>query len=553
MSFHEFPRDESLRRKWIVAIRRDVGAHFQIREGVTKVCGLHFTKEDYQAPSARAERRRSVEGKGGRSKRRLHEGAIPSVFPFQSSTRKSNPRKPPKRRIIEVDADNASPLSSPLPSCTEHEEVVADQVHVALPAAGRTGPEGSAHLRQYPHHEEGHDEDSVEVARALLDLSFSQCSGRQTATDHPPLRPVLCTSSVAASADEMCVRSLTGENYRLRAQLMALERENEELRKAKKLAEAEMAAHIFSIHRFSEKATKVKFYTGFKSMSMFMACYRYLEADARSMRLWRGGKTRTDGERQGAKTGPAPALDYEEQFFFVCVRLKMGLLLEDLSDRLRVSVSTLSRYFTSWINLMYWKFDDLLVWPSRRRIDRNMPDCFKTHYPSTRIIIDCTEFFIERPSCLAIQSSTFSSYKNHNTVKSLVGITPDGTISFVSEAYEGSISDREVVIDSGVVNKLAHGDSVMADKGFDIQDLLVANGVRLNIPPFMNSAQRMLPQDIMKTKSIAAVRVHVERAIGRVKQFSLLDGVIDNNLFDLLEQMIFVAAMLCNFQPTLIA
>ena len=132
----------------------------------------------------------------------------------------------------------------------------------------------------------------------------------------------------------------------------------------------------------------------------------------------------------------------------MCARLKLGLLLDDLSDGFKVSSSTLSRYFTSWINLRYVKFDDLLIWPSRRCIDRNMPDCFKTHYPSTRTIIDCTEFFIERPSCLAIQSSTFSSYKNHNTVKSLIGITPDGTISFVSEVYEGSISDREVVIDN---------------------------------------------------------------------------------------------------------
>ena len=64
-------------------------------------------------------------------------------------------------------------------------------------------------------------------------------------------------------------------------------------------------------------------------------------------------------------------------------------------------------------------------------------------------------------------------------------------------------------------------------------------------------AHQMLPEDVVTTQHIAAVCIHVERAIGRIKHYRLLDGVIDNNLFHLLEQLVFVAAMLSNFQPPL--
>ena len=69
-----------------------------------------------------------------------------------------------------------------------------------------------------------------------------------------------------------------------------------------------------------------------------------------------------------------------------------------------------------------------------------MPQISKETYPSTRVIIDCTEFFCQRPSSLTIQSSLFSHYKHHVTYKGLVG-----GITFISELYDGSISDVEIV------------------------------------------------------------------------------------------------------------
>ena len=92
----------------------------------------------------------------------------------------------------------------------------------------------------------------------------------------------------------------------------------------------------------------------------------------------------------------------------------------------------------------------------------------------------------------------------------LIGVTPSGAISFVSEAYEGSISDRKLVEVSGLLEKLEVGDEVMADKGFTIQDLLIPYGIRLTMPPFLQSNNQMPASDVFLTRKIAHLRVHVE-------------------------------------------
>ena len=58
----------------------------------------------------------------------------------------------------------------------------------------------------------------------------------------------------------------------------------------------------------------------------------------------------------------------------------------------------------------------------------------------------------------------------------------------------------------------------MADRGFAIQDLLVKPNLVLSIPPFKGSSSAMSLEDVKKTQRIASVRIHVEHAIGRVKQ-----------------------------------
>ena len=65
-----------------------------------------------------------------------------------------------------------------------------------------------------------------------------------------------------------------------------------------------------------------------------------------------------------------------------------------------------------------------------------------------------------------------SSAKNRN-LQGPCGNTPSGSVSFVSQLYYGSLSNREIVERSGLLhpNIYNEGDEIMADKGFNIRDL----------------------------------------------------------------------------------
>ena len=156
------------------------------------------------------------------------------------------------------------------------------------------------------------------------------------------------------------------------------------------------------------------------------------------------------------------------------------------------------------------------------------------------------------PSSLLLNSELFSSYKNHVTFKALVGIAPSGAVTFISQLYTGSISDREIVTRSGFLDQqFIEGDSVMADKGFTIQYLLPL-GVSLNIPPFLGADVQM-SEDIIKTQQIASVRIHIERAINRIKNYKVWNGVVPLSLIGVVNQKWAVCAFLCNAQDPLIS
>ena len=100
--------------------------------------------------------------------------------------------------------------------------------------------------------------------------------------------------------------------------------------------------------------------------------------------------------------------------------------------------------------------------------------------------MDCTEIKICKPSSARVQTHCFSSQKNTTTAKGLLGIAPSGAPVFISDLYTGSISDKEVTKQSGILELLEKGDDCMADKGFNIKDVMEPIGMTLNIPPFLS-------------------------------------------------------------------
>ena len=151
----------------------------------------------------------------------------------------------------------------------------------------------------------------------------------------------------------------------------------------------------------------------------------------------------------------------------VMCRLRQGFPEDPVANLLNVSTPTVNRIFITWVNFMYFKFGQINIWPSREIVSTTMPESFKSKYKSTRVIIDCAEIRCQMPSSLQLNGELFSAYKNHTTWKGLVGISPGGAITFISQLYTGSISDREIVRRSGFLElPFDDKDSIMAHKGF---------------------------------------------------------------------------------------
>ena len=171
--------------------------------------------------------------------------------------------------------------------------------------------------------------------------------------------------------------------------------------------------------------------------------------------------------------------------------------------------------------------------------------------PTLRCIIDATEIYIEQPKNPEAQQLIFSTYKNHNTLKSLIGINGNGVINFVSCLEGGSISDRDLTVKSGILTKdWDKGDVLMADRGFEIQDDLAPLGVKLNIPSFLKGKCQFEEDELVETRRIGKFRIHVERAIERILNYHILDYVpITLCSSGLIDQVFFVCTMMTNFLP----
>lgn len=302
----------------------------------------------------------------------------------------------------------------------------------------------------------------------------------------------------------------------------------------------------FCIENFVADDAAIHFYTGFEDYPSLLAFFEYLGQAAYHLKYWGYTPTTTSVENRGSSRRLLTPLN---ELFLVLCRLRCGLLECDLAYRFGVSQPTVSRIVITWINFLYAKFKDVTIWPSRKQVTHFMPQVFKEYYPTTRCIIDATEIFIQSPSDPKAQQLTFSSYKNHNTFKSLVCITPCGSISFISKLYGGSISDRELTEKSGLLDLLEPGDSIMADRGFTIADLTIQRGITLNIPPMKHEGQ-FTEAELLTTRRIASLRIHVERAIGRIKNFRILND-IPNSMARNADQIFYVCAMLSNFNSPL--
>ena len=211
------------------------------------------------------------------------------------------------------------------------------------------------------------------------------------------------------------------------------------------------------------------------------------------------------------------SITHENHALLVLMKLRHGYVNKDLALRFNTNVTNISNIFRTYLKALSDILKNFIVWPEREALRRNLPLSFK-NFKNCVCIIDCTEVFIERPFNLNARAQTFSNYKSRNTIKYLVGITPSGAASFLSAGWSGRASDN-----SGFLDKATVGDCVLADRGFLTEEELATQVAVFRIPAFIRGKAQMSAKDVDMSRQIAHVQIHVERGIGQLKKFRILN------------------------------
>ncbi|XP_063994266.1 uncharacterized protein LOC135171567 [Diachasmimorpha longicaudata] len=229
-------------------------------------------------------------------------------------------------------------------------------------------------------------------------------------------------------------------------------------------------------------------------------------------------------------------LPLRETIIMTFMKFKQNSSYTMLALLFRCSIDTCKQRIVKMIDLLDRCLKPSIAWPSKENILQNLPLSFKG-LENVRVVVDCTEIKIQKPSKLCCQIQSYSYYKTSYTIKFMTGVTPAGLISFVSKAYGGRVSDNMILQQSGILKKMDKNDIVMADKGFTVEDLCKKNDVTLLTPFFLRNKEQFTKTEALTNRRIAKARVHVERVNQRLKTFAVLGNTMPICLLSKVEEI----------------
>ena len=261
------------------------------------------------------------------------------------------------------------------------------------------------------------------------------------------------------------------------------EHQNEDLAEVVADLKRQLLLSKFCMERCKNNDDDIFFYTGFPNYNTLMAFWEYVKPCAESLISWNFALSKSEEN----STATFPCLHEVEKerersrdidpIWMYLTRIRLGLLERDLAHRYGVSVATVCDILVTWVNYLYIMLGSVPIWVSKDKI----------RYQDIRGIFDYIK--CDMPKDYQTHSEMYSDYISHNTYKGFICITPNCWVTFVSHLYPGRISDREIVEKSDFCSLVEPWDKYLADKGFDVHDLVALKGANLYIPPKRQSVQ----------------------------------------------------------------
>ena len=450
---------------------------------------------------------------------------------------------PPKKRRVIVRCATNTTVKDVYDSSIEHhndDDVVHTEINDENDNGGAVESNSADHIDLHIGHLDTEPESTVSVSCDNLhtvqpfdvdvidNSSITSSCAQIVGTEPEPTVSVSCN-------DLHTVQPLGGdvENSSILSRCTQLEQENRELRAQVLALKQTIDSLNCSVQRLNLSLLsdyQVQMYTGLPRKTV------------ECLLTWLQPVSR----KKGANNELAPS----QKLLLVLMRLRCNFPQNDLACRFNIEQSSVSRILNQWIPMLKVQLKALIRWPQTTIGPTDSP---YNLLPNAVAIIDGTEIFIQKPSNLATQKSSYSDYKSHTTVKYLVGIdTFTGVFIYVSPGFSGNSSDRFTIQNSGILDELKPGQRILADKGYNARDLFAQKRCFLTIPSFLSEG-RLTAQEGMQSRTIASVRIRVENAIKRLKEFKILSETLSNRVNKkIVDDMVMIVSALCNLKQRLI-
>ncbi|KAM4540433.1 uncharacterized protein V3H82_022443 [Fundulus diaphanus] len=348
--------------------------------------------------------------------------------------------------------------------------------------------------------------------------------------------PQNCTLDI-----DQCVscKNVCGQMRSMHAELDRLLEENVTLKK--ELSAVRLDEEFFSETDEKARDDKVKYYTGLPCWTLLHALHAVITPC-----LTKGGRKLTPFQ----------------MLLLTLMRLRLDLSEQHLGYLFRISSATTSRMFRKTLGALHFHLSPLVRWPARECLLHTMPRQFQEAFGGrVAVILDCFEIGTEKPSYLKAQSEIYSHFNQTDAVKYLLGITPQGSVCFVSEGRGPRVSDKRLTEQCGILDELLPGDFLLADRGFNVGDEVGLMCAELKPPGFTRGRAQMHPKSAAETQQIAQLRVHIEKVAGLVRdKYSILQHALPMSIlaplggeaFPFIDKIVTVCCALTNMSPSVV-
>eukprot|EP00794_Sanderia_malayensis_P004492 gene4492-5087_t len=232
------------------------------------------------------------------------------------------------------------------------------------------------------------------------------------------------------------------------------------------------------------------FYTGLKSKKLLELVFGLVKDKAEKMILWRGSETTTKCQNTQSRK-----LSTWEEFLLTIFRIRRGTEIEMTAHLFGISVTLASNVFITWILFLEKELVYLRRFASVKCNEKHVPKSFRDEH--------------------------------------------------------GNVSDKVLVQKSGFLDHLVPGDKVMADKGFRIRGLLALKQCKLVAPPALKGG-KLKPRGSTVARKVSNVRIHIERAIRRIKTFRILSRQLKLTQKNYMNSILKVCVSLANLGNDLV-